>query len=124
MPQACTIEGPPAVVFKHIQIDTSNATRYAWWVIQSFADKESELVWQRSHVRKFGSDLQRIANRKLLILDAAETINDLRIPPGNRLEQLHGNRKEQHSIRINDQWRICFTWTPAGPADVEITDDH
>ena len=55
-------------------------------MIQSFADKESELVWQRSHVRKFGSDLQRTANRKLLILDAAETLNDLRIPPGNRLE--------------------------------------
>ncbi len=93
-------------------------------MIQSFPDKESELVWQRSHVRKFGSDLQRIANRKLLILDAAETINDLRILPGNRLEQLHGNRKGQHSIRINDQWRICFTWTSAGPADVEITDYH
>ena len=78
---------------------------------------------QRSHVRKLGSDLQRIANRKLLILDAAEIINDLRIP-GNRLEQLHGNRTGQHSIRINDQWRICFTWTSAGPADVRITDYH
>ena len=93
-------------------------------MIQSFADKETELVWNRTHVRKFGSDLQRIANRKLLILDAAENINDLRIPPGNRLEQLHGNRQGQHSIRINDQWRICFTWTSAGPADVEITDYH
>ena len=93
-------------------------------VIQSIADTESELVWQRSHVRKFGSDLQRTANRKLLILDAAETLNDLRIPPGNRLEQLHSNRKGQHSIRINDQWRICFTWTPAGPVAVEITDYH
>ena len=103
-------------------LDISNATRYTPTVIQSFADKESELVWQRSHVRKFGSDLQRIANRKLLILDAAETVNDLRIPPGNRLEQLHGNRKGQHSIRINDQWRICFTWTPVGPTGVEITD--
>jgi toxin HigB-1 len=93
-------------------------------VIQSFTDKETELVWNRTHVRKFGTDLQRIANRKLLILDAAENINDLRIPPGNRLEQLHGNRQGQHSIRINDQWRICFTWTSAGPADVEITDYH
>jgi proteic killer suppression protein len=78
-------------------------------VIYSFADKETELVWNRAHVRKFGSDLQRIADRKLLILDAAENINDLRMPPGNRLEQLHGNRQGQHSIRINDQWRICFT---------------
>ena len=93
-------------------------------MIQSFAGKETELVWNRTHVRKFGSDLQRIANRKLLILDAAENINDLRIPPGNRLEQLHGNRQGQHSIRINDQWRIRFTWTSAGPADVEITDYH
>jgi toxin HigB-1 len=93
-------------------------------VIQSFADKETEFVWNRTRVRKFGSDLQRIANRKLLILDAAENINDLRIPPGNRLEQLHGNRQGQHSIRINDQWRICFTWTSAGPADVGITDYH
>jgi proteic killer suppression protein len=91
-------------------------------VIQSFADQETELVWTRQHVRKFGSNLQRIANRKLLILDAAENINDLRIPPGNRLEQLLGDRKGQHSIRINDQWRICFTWTSAGPADIEITD--
>ena len=93
-------------------------------MIQSFADKGTELVWNRTHVRKFGTDLQRIANRKLLILDAAENINDLRVPPGNRLEQLHGNRQGQHSIRINDQWRICFTWTSAGPADLEITDYH
>ena len=93
-------------------------------MIQSFADKETELVWNRTHVRKFGSDLQRIANRKLLILDAAENITDLRVPPCNRLAQLHGNRQGHHSIRINDQWRICFTWTAAGPADVEITDYH
>jgi proteic killer suppression protein len=68
-----------------------------------------------------------MANRKLLILDAAENVNDLRAPPGNRLEQLRGDRSGQHSIRINDQWRICFTWTSAGPADVddvEITDYH
>jgi proteic killer suppression protein len=65
-----------------------------------------------------------MANRKLLIIDAAETLDDLRVPPGNRLEQLRGNRAGQHSIRINDQWRVCFTWTAAGPADVEITDYH
>jgi toxin HigB-1 len=69
-------------------------------------------------VRRFGSDLQRMANRKLLIIDAAEALSDLRVPPGNRLEQLRGNRAGQHSIRINDQWRICFTWTAAGAADV------
>ena len=75
-------------------------------------------------MRKFGSDLQRTAHRKLLILDAAETINDLRVPPGNRLEPLRGGRAGQHSIRVNDQWRICFVWSEAGPADVEITDYH
>lgn len=107
-----------------ITIDGNNAERYANGVIQTFAEKDTERVWQRVHVRKLGPDLQRIANRKLLILDAAETINDLRVPPGNRLEQLQGNRKGQHSIRVNDQWRICFTWTPAGPIDVEITDYH
>lgn len=93
-------------------------------MIQSFSDKETELVLQRKHVRKFGSDLQRIANRKLLMLDAAEALNDLRVPPGNRLEQLRGGRAGQHSIRINDQWRICFVWTDSGPSDVEITDYH
>jgi len=68
--------------------------------------------------------MQRIANRKLLILDAAATLNDLRVPPGNRLEQLRGGRAGQHSIRVNDQWRICFTWTAAGPTNVQITDYH
>ncbi len=91
-------------------------------MIQSFADGETERVWLREHVRKFGSDLQRITNRKQLILDAAENINDLRVPPGDRLELLQGGRKGRHSIRINDQWRICFIWTSGGPADVEITD--
>jgi toxin HigB-1 len=81
-------------------------------------------VWEREHVRGLGPDVQRMANRKLLMLDAAETINDLRIPPGNRLEQLKGIRAGQHSIRINDQWRICFRWTSAGAHDVEITDYH
>jgi toxin HigB-1 len=93
-------------------------------VIQSFADADAERVWRREHVRRFGADLQRIANRKLLMLDAAETLRDLRVPPGNRLEILRGDRAGQHSIRINDQWRICFIWTPAGPENVEITDYH
>ena len=93
-------------------------------VIQSFANADTESVWRRERVRRFGSDLQRMANRKLLIIDAAETLNDLRAPPGNRLEQLRGDRVGQQSIRINDQWRICFTWTSAGAANVEITDYH
>jgi proteic killer suppression protein len=93
-------------------------------VIQSFADADTERVWRRERVRRFGSDLQRMANRKLLIIDAAETLNDLRVPPGNRLERLRGDRLGQYSVRINDRWRICFTWSAAGAADVEITDYH
>ncbi len=93
-------------------------------VIQSFGDADTERVWRRERVRRFGSDLQRMANRKLLIIDAAETLNDLRVPPGNRLERLRGERVGQYSIRINDQWRICFTWSAAGPANVEIIDYH
>ena len=93
-------------------------------MIRSFANADTERVWRRQRVRRFGPDLQRMANRKLLIIDAAETLNDLRVPPGNRLEQLRGDRAGQYSVRINDQWRICFSWTAAGAADVEITDYH
>jgi proteic killer suppression protein len=93
-------------------------------VIQSFADDDSARVWRREHVRRFGTDLQRMANRKMLMLDAAVTLTDLRVPPGNRLEQLRGDRAGQHSIRVNDQWRICFVWTRTGPDLVEITDYH
>ena len=76
--------------------------------------------------QKQGTDprIERVALRKLVMLDAAESLNDLRVLPGNRLEALRGDRVGQHSIRINQQWRICFTWTDAGPADVEIVDYH
>jgi toxin HigB-1 len=93
-------------------------------VLQSFGDRETERLWSRMAVRKLHGDLQRVALRKLTILDAAETIADLRVPPGNRLEKLTGDRAGQHSIRINDQWRVCFRWTKAGPVEVEITDYH
>lgn len=93
-------------------------------VIQSFADSDTERVWRRQRVRRFGSDLQRMANRKLLIIDAAEKLNDLRVPPGNRLERLRGNRAGQYSIRINDQWRICFRWVGTDAFDVEMVDYH
>ena len=93
-------------------------------MLRSFRDRDTERVWQRRSVRKLGPDVQRAALRKLVILDAAEILQDLRVPPGNRLEKLKGNRSGQHSIRINDQWRICFRWTTAGPEDVEITDYH
>ena len=93
-------------------------------MLQSFADKDTERVWKRERLRKFHPDIQRIALRKLAILDAAESLSDLRIPPRNRLEKLSGNRSGQHSICVNDQWRICFRWTKAGPEEISITDYH
>lgn len=93
-------------------------------MLQSFADKDTERVWRRQRSRRLDATVQRAALRKLLILDAAETLGDLRIPPGNRLERLAGDRAGQHSIRVNDQWRICFRWSAAGADDVEIVDYH
>ncbi|AMM21309.1 plasmid maintenance system killer [Frondihabitans sp. PAMC 28766] len=93
-------------------------------MIQTFADSATESVWLRRHAKRLSPELQRIAHRKLLMLDAAQSLVDLRIPPGNRLEALRGARAGQHSIRVNDQWRICFVWSPTGPADVEIVDYH
>jgi proteic killer suppression protein len=94
------------------------------YVLRSFRDKETEAVWQRRRTRKLDLPLQRAAWRKLAMLDAAETLSDLRVPPGNRLEKLAGDRAGQYSIRINQRWRICFRWADAGPEDVEITDYH
>ena len=93
-------------------------------MLQSFSDKDIERVWQRQRSKRLDPTTQRAALRKLLILDAADQIGDLRIPPGNRLETLKGDRSNTYSIRINDHWRICFRWTNAGPEDVEIVDDH
>ena len=81
-------------------------------------------MWQRHRSKRFDQQTQRAALRKLLILDAADQLGDLRVPPGNRLEKLKGDRANTYSIRINDQWRICFQWTTAGPEDVEIVDYH
>lgn len=93
-------------------------------MIRSFRDKETERVFLRETRTKFGRAIQRAALRKLLILDAAETLDDLRVPPGNRLEKLSGNRAGQYSIRVNDQWRICFRWKDGDAHDVEIVDYH
>jgi proteic killer suppression protein len=93
-------------------------------VLRSFRDKETERVWQRQRVPKLDANTQRMVVRKLLILDAADTLGDLRVPPGNRLEKLKGDRAGSYSIRVNQQWRICFRWTPAGPEDVEVVDYH
>lgn len=93
-------------------------------MLRSFADKEAEQVWQRRRSRALEPAVQRIALRKSAILDAAETLDDLRVPPGNRLEKLRGDRMGQYGIRINQQWRICFEWTDAGPENVEIVGYH
>ena len=93
-------------------------------MLQSFADEDSERVWRRERARGLHPDIQRVALRKLVMLDAAEELSDLRVPPGNRLEKLTGDRSGQYSIRVNDQWRVCFRWTKAGPEDVSITDYH
>jgi toxin HigB-1 len=93
-------------------------------VIRSFGDRDTERLWNRERVRSLDARVLRTALRKLVILDAAVTLDDLRVPPGNRLEALKGSRRGQHSIRINDQWRICFSWTDTGPEDVEIVDYH
>lgn len=93
-------------------------------VIRSFANRETERLWNREPIRSLDSRILRTALRKLVILDAVVVLDELRVPPGNRLEALRGDRAGQHSIRINDQWRICFVWTDSGPEDVEIVDYH
>ena len=93
-------------------------------MIRSFRCKETEKLFGRVFSRRLPHDVQRVARRKLEILDAAETLEDLRIPPANRLEKLHGKRAGQHSIRINDQWRLCFVWRETNAYDVEIVDYH
>ena len=96
-------------------------------MIQSFADSATEALFhgQRSgKVKRFPSDVRKVALRKLDVLTAAHQLADLRSPPGNRLERLKGDRKGSHSVRVNDQWRIVFQWTDAGPADVSLTDYH
>ena len=92
-------------------------------MIRSFRDKKTERLFAGESVREF-SGIRNVAERKLVMLDSATDLKDLLAPPGNRLEKLKGDRTGQHSIRINDQWRICFRWLTDGPHDVEITDYH
>ncbi len=93
-------------------------------MIRAFADKEAEKIWQGTPSRKLPTDIQRIARRKLRMLNNAAALDDLRALPANRLEALKGDRKGQHSIRINNQWRICFQWKEGDALDVEIVDYH
>ena len=93
-------------------------------MIRSFKNSETEKVYTREGSRKLPTDIQQIALRKLRMLNNATNVNDLRVPPKNRLEKLYGDRAGQHSIRINDQWRICFVWRDGDAYEVEITDYH
>lgn len=93
-------------------------------MIKSFADRETERIFRLELSRKLPDSIQAIARRKLIMLDVADTLLDLRVPPGNQLEKLSGNRGEQYSIRINDQWRICFDWIDDNAHHVEIVDYH
>ena len=93
-------------------------------MIKSFADAETERVFRGLRSRKFPAQLWARGVRKLLLLNAADNLSELKIPPGNRLENLKGSRAGQHSIRVNDQWRICFVWRDGNAYEVEITDYH
>lgn len=101
-----------------------NVKRYIIsFVIKSFKCSDTRKLFETGKSKRFGS-IVKVATRKLTQLEAAATLEFLRSPPGNRLEALHGDRDGQHSIRVNDQWRICFRWTAAGPEDIEIVDYH
>jgi proteic killer suppression protein len=93
-------------------------------MIKSFKTKETEKVFRREGSGKLPRDIQQVALRKLRMINSAKNLNDLKIPPANRLEKLIGDREGQYSIRINDQWRICFTWREGDAYGVEITDYH
>lgn len=103
---------------------THDASRYTLAMIKSFADAETEKVFRRQFSRKLPADIQSVALRKLRMLENAHSINDLRSPPANRLEKLSADRAGQHSIRINDTWRVCFVWQDDDAFDVEIVDYH
>jgi proteic killer suppression protein len=93
-------------------------------MIQSFRDKEAERIFRRERSRRLPADIQQVALRKLRMINRATTLADLTVPPANRLEKLRGDREGQYSIRINDQWRICFEWTAGDAYQVEIVDYH
>jgi proteic killer suppression protein len=105
-------------------LDDYNATRYSRRVIRSFRSKETERIWQGRISSRLPGSIQQVARRKLRMLNNAQTLRDLRVPPSNRLQRLKGDRKGQYSIRINQQWRICFEWREGDALRVEIVDYH
>lgn len=107
-----------------LMLDTITVRRYYGNMIKSFNDRETEKVFKRTFSRRLPQNIQRIAYRKLAYLHSAKALDDLLIPPANRLEKLVGDREGQHSVRINNQWRICFTWKDGNAYEVEIVDYH
>ena len=123
----CRVTGVPTAEVlepRIVTLDNNSVSRYYPFMIKGFRCKETEKLFLRQRSTRFPAGVQRAALRKLLLLDAAEKLEDLRIPPGNRLEKLAGNRQGQHSIRINDQRRICFRWSEGDAYEVEIVDYH
>jgi len=114
----------PIYTPKILTLDDTILIGYRLFMIKSFKDKETEKVFNGRFSKRLPHDIQRIAERKLIMLHRSADLNDLRLPPSNRLEPLKGSRKGQHSIRVNDQWRICFEWRYDGVYRVEITDYH
>ena len=107
-----------------LSIDNAIALQYYLAVIKTFADKHTAAIFEGFQVKRLPKEIQETARRKLKQIDAAGSLESLRVPPGNRLELLKGNRAGQRSIRINDQWRICFRWGDGDATDVEIADYH
>lgn len=122
--QGCPSRFCPNPVENTYPFDNINASRYYRFVIKTFADNETRRLFERERVRRVPSDLRKRALNKLLILDAAESLEDLRRPPGNHLERLSGDREGRHSIRVNEQWRICFRWSGGDALDGEVVDYH
>jgi len=121
---ACRTRRGHRRVCPSVTFDNINALRYVVSMIQSFACKETEKVYHREFSKKLPEQIQQVALRKLRMIDAAVNLTDLKVPPNNRLEALQKNRKGQHSIRINQQWRICFIWRGGNAHEVEIVDYH
>jgi proteic killer suppression protein len=117
-------ERPSCLSFENVTLDVNNALRYAVRVIRSFKDRNTEKLFRRERSRAVPAALRRVALRKLVQLDAADTLDDLKVPPGNRLERWRGDRKGQWSIRVNERWRVCFEWRQGDAQEVEIVDYH
>ena len=121
--KSCKVHEDDVFGWGLVTIDVNNVMCYYVVVIKSFRSKEAEVLFHLGHVRRWAA-IERQALRKLLQLELAQNLNDMRVPPGNRLEALSGDRSGQYSIRINDQFRICFRWVGDGAEDVEIVDYH